>query len=297
MNQEDLLAELTQPDRFRSVSPVYLKVTTEREILWMRAISVHRPAETEAPWEPNALVIEGLECVARLPRRSAESSADPIIPPHPEAHGHVVPRPDGRKARCGGPALCPFCAREKAEQEALQGPSLSIEEITITRRSPEDRAAYFDEHFPALKARMVSNGIPAEEIDKLQEEMRAFPEALWAVDKAMDDPLPADQMFEYMNRRPVPEVMRGVDPGEQHTAVVPFPIKPVPFPHEQIQKAILDLSLEELVQEPMTEASERSWASDTPHILRKGTGDPIIISDPTPAPDEDPWFEDGSDHV
>ncbi len=29
-------------------------------------------------------------------------------------HGHVVPRADGAKARCGGPALCSCCARELA---------------------------------------------------------------------------------------------------------------------------------------------------------------------------------------
>ncbi len=27
-------------------------------------------------------------------------------------HGWVIPNPDGSKARCGGPALCPVCARE-----------------------------------------------------------------------------------------------------------------------------------------------------------------------------------------
>lgn len=30
-------------------------------------------------------------------------------------HGHVTPRPDGARARCGGPACCPACARELAE--------------------------------------------------------------------------------------------------------------------------------------------------------------------------------------
>lgn len=30
-------------------------------------------------------------------------------------HGHVVPRPDGMKARCGGPALCPVCRKEAKE--------------------------------------------------------------------------------------------------------------------------------------------------------------------------------------
>lgn len=27
-------------------------------------------------------------------------------------HGHVVPRPDGIKARCGGPPFCSVCDRE-----------------------------------------------------------------------------------------------------------------------------------------------------------------------------------------
>lgn len=29
-------------------------------------------------------------------------------------HGHVRPRPDGVKARCGGPAICAVCAKEAA---------------------------------------------------------------------------------------------------------------------------------------------------------------------------------------
>jgi hypothetical protein len=31
-------------------------------------------------------------------------------------HGHVTPRPDGAKARCGGPGLCVVCAREYFEK-------------------------------------------------------------------------------------------------------------------------------------------------------------------------------------
>lgn len=31
-------------------------------------------------------------------------------------HGHVYKRPDGYLARCGGPAICPECSRDKAEQ-------------------------------------------------------------------------------------------------------------------------------------------------------------------------------------
>lgn len=35
-------------------------------------------------------------------------------------HGHVVPNPDGSKARCGGPGLCDVCSKEKFEgQEKL----------------------------------------------------------------------------------------------------------------------------------------------------------------------------------
>lgn len=30
------------------------------------------------------------------------------------SHGHVVPNPDGSKARCGGPGLCSTCSREAA---------------------------------------------------------------------------------------------------------------------------------------------------------------------------------------
>lgn len=31
------------------------------------------------------------------------------------SHGHVKPRPDGLKARCGGPSICDECAIEQAE--------------------------------------------------------------------------------------------------------------------------------------------------------------------------------------
>lgn len=31
-------------------------------------------------------------------------------------HGHVYPRPDGVKARCGGPALCSTCAADAARK-------------------------------------------------------------------------------------------------------------------------------------------------------------------------------------
>lgn len=35
-------------------------------------------------------------------------------------HGHVFPRPDGVRARCGGPALCRECARDLARRNAVE---------------------------------------------------------------------------------------------------------------------------------------------------------------------------------
>lgn len=36
-------------------------------------------------------------------------------------HGWVTPRPDGVKARCGGPAVCSTCQAEKTVKEARRG--------------------------------------------------------------------------------------------------------------------------------------------------------------------------------
>lgn len=32
-------------------------------------------------------------------------------------HGHVFPRPDGVRARCGGPAMCSECAKDLARKK------------------------------------------------------------------------------------------------------------------------------------------------------------------------------------
>ena len=31
-------------------------------------------------------------------------------------HGHVFPRPDGGKAKCGGPSICSECARDESQK-------------------------------------------------------------------------------------------------------------------------------------------------------------------------------------
>jgi hypothetical protein len=38
-------------------------------------------------------------------------------------HGHVTPNPDGTKARCGGPPLCPECAREALTERVEPAPT------------------------------------------------------------------------------------------------------------------------------------------------------------------------------
>ena len=34
-------------------------------------------------------------------------------------HGHVKPRPDGMKVRCGGPGICKECALELAQMQSI----------------------------------------------------------------------------------------------------------------------------------------------------------------------------------
>lgn len=39
-------------------------------------------------------------------------------------HGHVYPRPDGARAKCGGPLICAECAKDQArknQEERVQG--------------------------------------------------------------------------------------------------------------------------------------------------------------------------------
>lgn len=47
-----------------------------------------------------------------------------------EGHGHVFPRPDGVKYRCGGPKICPVCAIDAATVTVAQCPQC-IEEVEL----------------------------------------------------------------------------------------------------------------------------------------------------------------------
>jgi len=46
-------------------------------------------------------------------------------------HGHVHPRPDGVKARCGGPGLCPECSREAADLRIMADPPEIVEQVVV----------------------------------------------------------------------------------------------------------------------------------------------------------------------
>jgi hypothetical protein len=41
-------------------------------------------------------------------------------------HGHVFPRPDGRRSRCGGPALCRECAADLGKRETARAALLEV---------------------------------------------------------------------------------------------------------------------------------------------------------------------------
>lgn len=44
-----------------------------------------------------------------------------------EGHGHVYPREDGVRARCGGPACCQECARDLARKQREERQSVKVE--------------------------------------------------------------------------------------------------------------------------------------------------------------------------
>ena len=61
---------------------------------------------------------------AEIERLKAQEATMPTTFTSPDpgqlnrGHGHVRPRPDGVKARCGGPALCRACQQEQAAEIA-----------------------------------------------------------------------------------------------------------------------------------------------------------------------------------
>jgi hypothetical protein len=48
-------------------------------------------------------------------------------------HGHVFARPDGRRSRCGGPALCRECSRDAAVAAAQEQATRERHAVTVAR--------------------------------------------------------------------------------------------------------------------------------------------------------------------
>ena len=64
------------------------------------------------------------------------------------SHGHVIPNPDGSKARCGGPTVCSACALEFAQHHSFKVPS----SMDTSHRHPSTQqiCQYFGyKHLPA----------------------------------------------------------------------------------------------------------------------------------------------------
>lgn len=68
-------------------------------------------------------------------------------------HGHVTPNPNGARARCGGPAICPRCAAEQA----------AIDAKTYAQRPNPAMPSQFDEY-----AAVVANRISAVDRNRLK---------------------------------------------------------------------------------------------------------------------------------
>lgn len=60
-------------------------------------------------------------------------------PRGPVGHGHVEPRPDGTKVRCGGPAFCSSCRRQQDAAAAKDAPLESGEAHAQPYPSPARR--------------------------------------------------------------------------------------------------------------------------------------------------------------
>jgi hypothetical protein len=84
-------------------------------------------------------------------------------------HGHVYPRPDGAKARCGGPAICKDCALDQARMIAA-GKHASA----VLDRQYTDPDAVLTQMLDAIKGQLLillvdrlggSVEIPVSEVD------------------------------------------------------------------------------------------------------------------------------------
>lgn len=68
-------------------------------------------------WGDAAVLIDAVAATSRASERAKYAAlveAARAVVHYQSPHGHVTPRPDGVKARCGGPKLCISCGVEAA---------------------------------------------------------------------------------------------------------------------------------------------------------------------------------------
>jgi len=70
-------------------------------------------------------------------------------------HGHVKPRPDGLKSRCGGPGICPQCSNELGQLRLMQGTNYSV--------SNDSQNAYGCHSFSNAELQAIGAGQPIAE--------------------------------------------------------------------------------------------------------------------------------------
>lgn len=63
----------------------------------------------------------------------------PYLPGSNTGHGHVWERPDGIKARCGGPRICKECARDYAQKMRALGQAITYPEVVKILEAVEPR--------------------------------------------------------------------------------------------------------------------------------------------------------------
>lgn len=131
------------------------------------------------------------------------SPTEQISPPQKTSdcgHGHVYPRPDGVKARCGGPGLCGLCSRDQGLLLASQKspsptePAMPADQSTIPKGwvplrmewepgYPEDVAfgpqrmmdrlkKWLDKYFARVVAERNADAMPAERVALSNEQIQ-----------------------------------------------------------------------------------------------------------------------------
>lgn len=88
-------------------------------------------------------------------------------------HGHVNPRDDGLKARCGGPSICPYCAGELSEKVSASAQVLSRETMDAIQNEAV-RAHLKHQEFSMLSPRYSAGdrlAILVEEVGEVAHEL------------------------------------------------------------------------------------------------------------------------------